>query len=66
MSLLLQELTNILFININVMFNIYTLGLLLHGVCRIPHSHSHGHSHIPDRHSEDESEEEIESQVSSL
>ena len=45
---------------------IFTLGLLLHGVCRIPHSHSHGHSQIPDHHCEDDSEEEIESQVSSL
>ena len=48
------------------MSNIYTLGLLLHGVCRIPHSHSHGHSQIPNHHCEDDSEEEIESQVSSL
>ena len=27
-----------------VVFNI-TLGLVLHGLCKIPHSHSHGHGH---------------------
>ena len=42
------------------------LGLLLHGVCHIPHSHSHHHSHLPESHSDnDESDDELESQVRS-
>ena len=43
-------------------FNV-VLGLLLHGVCRIPHSHSHGggHAHL-EHHSDDdeESDDELE------
>ena len=27
-----------------VLFNI-VLGLVLHGICRVPHSHGHGHNH---------------------
>ena len=45
-------------------FNV-VLGLLLHGVCHIPHSHSH-HSHLPETetHAEEESDnDEPESQV---
>ena len=47
-----------------VAFNVI-LGLLLHGVCQIPHSHSH-HSHLPktETHTEEESDnDEPESQV---
>ena len=47
-----------------VAFNVI-LGLLLHGVCQIPHSHSH-HSHLPETetHTEEESDnDESESQV---
>ena len=40
------------------------LGLFLHGVCHIPHSHSHHHSDLPESHSDnDESDDELESQV---
>ena len=50
-----------------VAFNV-VLGLLLHGVCQIPHSHSH-HSHLPETetHTEEESDnDESESQVRML
>ena len=50
-----------------VVFNVI-LGLLLHGVCQIPHSHSH-HSHLPETetHTEEESDnDEPESQVRML
>ena len=50
-----------------VAFNV-VLGLLLHGVCQIPHSHSH-HSHLPktETHTEEESDnDEPESQVRML
>ena len=50
-----------------VAFNVI-LGLLLHGVCQIPHSHSH-HSHLPETetHTEEESDnDESESQVRML
>ena len=40
-----------------VVFNI-VLGLLLHGVCKMPHSHSHSHSHA---HLQDESESDSDS-----
>ena len=37
-------------------FNVF-LGLLLHGICHIPHGHGHGHSHLE---SEDDEEEDHE------
>ena len=44
-------------------FNV-TLGLLLHGVCQVPHSHSHGHSHLTEHHTD--SEDDAESQVCNI
>lgn len=40
-----------------VVFNV-VLGLLLHGVCHIPHSHSHSHSHLTNHHTDEDSEDE--------
>merc|ERR1739848_722815 len=39
-----------------VVFNVI-LGLVLHGVCHIPHSHSH-HSHVPEHHGDSEDSED--------
>lgn len=49
-----------------VVFNV-VLGLLLHGVCQVPHSHSHSnHSHFSNHHGgeSDDSEDDHEAQVS--